>query len=228
MKLVRRGRTSVMTPNGKASTLGGRPSMDTKFGSDIDLDGRSDRDLDAAMDRYELFHAKRPLRAVELAHDLPTSVVCVGQVISTMYRTDKWHADGVDEDYKHVHDNSHGGSEKEYEFGKGVLAYEPAKARRGSVQGRRSSRSAAGKVTRLPVTNPKALTLLGYCLGIFVQRFDDNEIYEISPRGCYLFCSPKGDMLAVYSPESQPDGSRGFLMLMAGGGLRVLKDGIDG
>ena len=35
-------------------------------------------------------------------------------------------------------------------------------------------------------------------------------------------------MLAVYSPEAQPDGSVGFLCVMAGGKLRVIKDGIDG
>jgi len=245
-----------LEPNRTATTLGGRSSMDTsRVGREVDPDrysGRRGKELDAAMDRYETFHAKRPLRTVELPHDLPTSVVPVGQVISTMYRTDKWHEDGDDEDYKHVHDNSRGGKDKEYEFGKGVIAYEPVReASKSVVEGRkrRSSRrpvrpnldvgpggrtfeeggiAEQKKATRLPVHAPGALSLLGYCLGVFVQRFDDNEVYEISPRGCYLFSSPKGDMLAVYSPDKQPDGSIGFLMIMAGGGLRVLKDGIDG
>jgi hypothetical protein len=223
-----------LEPNRTATTLGGRSSMDTsRVGREIDPDrysGRRGRELDAAMDRYETFHAKRPLRAVELPHDLPTSVVPVGQVISTMYRTDKWHEDGDDEDYKHVHDNSRGGKDKEYEFGKGVIAYEPAReASKSRVEGGgKRGKAQAGKAVRLPVHAPGALSLLGYCLGVFVQRFDDNEVYEISPRGTYLFCSPKGDMLALYSPDKQPDGSVGFLMVMAGGGLRVLKDGIDG
>lgn len=218
----------------RASTLNGRSSMDTRHvGRDVDPDrytGARGKALDAAMDRYETFHAKRPLRTVELPHDLPTSVVCVGQVISTMYRTDKWHEDGDDEDYKHVHDNSRGGKEREYEFGKGVLAYEPVREASRSVieSGGKRAKPRPSKAVRLPVSAPKALSLLGYCLGIFVHRFDDDEIYEINPRGCYLFSSPKGDMLAVYSPDAQPDGSRGFLMIMAGGGLRVLKDGIDG
>jgi len=222
-------------PRRRASSLHGRSSMDTRhMGRDIDPDrhvGKRGSDLDAAMDRYETFHAKRPLRTVELPHDLPTSVVPVGQVISTMYRTDKWHEDGDDEDYKHVHDNSRGGSDKEYEFGKGVIAYEPAQQASKSVvatDGKRRKAKPTEKPMRLPVHAPGALSLLGYCLGVFVQRFDDEEIYEINPRGCYLFCSPKGDMLALYSPDKQPDGSVGFLMIMAGGGLRVLKDGIDG
>jgi len=222
-------------PHRRASALHGRSSMDTRhMGRDIDPDrhvGKRGSDLDTAMDRYETFHAKRPLRTVELPHDLPTSVVPVGQVIATMYRTDKWHEDGDDEDYKHVHDNSRGGTDKEYEFGKGVIAYEPAQQASKSVvatDGKRRKAKPTEKPMRLPVHAPGALSLLGYCLGVFVQRFDDEEIYEISPRGCYLFCSPKGDMLAIYSPDKQPDGSVGFLMIMAGGGLRVLKDGIDG
>jgi hypothetical protein len=228
--------TGGIKPNrSRASTLNGRASMDAKrVGRDVDPDrytGKRGKDLDAAMDRYETFHAKRPLRAVELPHDLPTSVIPIGQVLSTMYRTDKWHEDGDDEDYKHVHDNSRGGKDTEYKFGKGVIAYEPAHQARKSIieaDGKRVKAQPIGKAVRLPVSAPGALSLLGYCLGVFVQRFDDEEVYELNPRGCYLFCSPKGDMLAVYSPDAQPDGSKGFLMIMAGGGLRVLKDGIDG
>lgn len=208
------------------------PAMDTKFGRDIDPDRvkpARGRDFDAAMDRYEVFHAKRPLRSVELKHDLPTSWVCVGQAISTMYRTDKWHDDGDDEDYKHVHDHSDG---KEYTFGKGVLVYEPAREARRSVvddgRGRKVRSNPDAEPEPLPVPEPKALTLLGYCLGIFVRRFDDEEVYELNPRGCYLFCSPTGDLLALYSPMKQPDGSSGFLAVLAGGKLRVVEDGIDG
>jgi hypothetical protein len=35
-------------------------------------------------------------------------------------------------------------------------------------------------------------------------------------------------MLAVYSPKPQPNGDVGFLCVMSGGKLRVLKEGIDG
>lgn len=227
----------------RASTLHG-PAMETTFGKDIDPDRRSVADLDRAMDRYETFHAKRPHRAVELAHELPTSLVAVGEAQSTMYRTDKWHKDGTDEDYKHVHDK---GENKRYEFGSGVVVYEPSREVskskvNGKLVGNRHAVSVARVVTghalraatalsgtvRFPVARPKALTMLGYCLGFFVRRYDDEEVYEVNPRGCYLFCSPSGNMLAVYSPEEQPDGSRGFLAVMAGGNLRVLKDGIDG
>lgn len=231
MKLVRRGMASNPSEPGTATALRG-PAMDTKFGRDVDPDlvrGAGGGGLDSAMDRYEVFHAKRPLRSVELSHDLPTSWICVGQAVSTMYRTDKWHEDGDDEDYKHVHDVHDG---KEYEFGKGVLMYEPAtQARKSKVEdesGRHVTANVENKPERLPVPHPKALTLLGYCLGIFVRRFDDEEIYELNPRGCYLFCSPSGDMLALYSPKKQPDGSSGFLCILAGGKLRVIEDGIDG
>jgi hypothetical protein len=224
-----------LRPNGLISTLRGRASMETQgVGREVDPDrytGRRGQALDAAMSRYEVFHAKRPMRVVDLGHELPSQVVPVGQVLSTMYRTDKWHKDGDDEDYKHVHDNSRGGKDREYSFGKGVIAYEPAREVRRSViesGGKRSKTTVITKSERFPVAKPEALTLLGYCLGFFIQRFDDEEIYELNPRGCYLFCSPSGDMLAVYSPKAQPDGSKGFLVIMAGGGLRVLKDGIDG
>lgn len=199
----------------RARALGDRPSMDTRFGDDLDdedidsIGGAEGRALDAAMDRYRTFHAKDPIRIAELKHDLPTHWKEVGDALAVMYRTDKWKRDGTDEDYKHLHD---AGDDKPYDIGKGVRIYEP-------VRGRGRS---------LPVARPQALTLLGYCLGVFVRKDDDGEIYEANPRGCYLFSSPSGNMLAIYSPEQQPDGSSGFLAVMAGGKLRVLKDGIDG
>lgn len=192
-----------LRPN-RASALRG-PSMKTRFGQDIDpdaLEAGAGRALDSAMDRYEVFHDKEPHRAVRLKEDLPTKLVCMGDMLSVMYRTDKWKEDGNDEDYKHVDDP-------------GVKLYEPAKY------------GAKGRIVGPPVNYPKALTLLGYCLGFFVRQHD-GEVYECNPRGCYLFCSPSGNMLAVYSPEAQPDGSKGFLCVMAGGRLRVEKDGIDG
>jgi hypothetical protein len=204
-----------MEPNRRARALGNRPSMKTSFGDTLDdidsVGGPKGVDLDAAMSRYETFHAKLPIRVAELAHDIPTRWEEVGDALSVMYRTDKWKKDGVDEDYKHLHDKSDG---QPYERLKGVRFYEPA-------QHRRSGRS-------LPVKTPKALTLLGYCLGFFVRKDDDGQEYETNPRGCYLFCSPSGDALYLYSPDEQPDGDSGFLAAAVGGNLRVLKDGIDG
>lgn len=220
---------AVMRPNKRARPLKGA-AMRTSFGNtreDIDdIGGKRGRQLDAAMDRYETFHDKAPIRVAELDHDLPKSWVCVGEALAVMYRTDKWKKDGTDIDYKHLHDK---GEDKPYEFGKGVKFYEPAsEVRKSKVNGRRTSRSPKKRAQRLPTGRPEALTLLGYCLGVFVQRYDDETIYEVNPRGCYLFSSPSGNMLAVYSPDEQPDGSSGFLAAMAGGNLRVLKDGIDG
>lgn len=213
-----------LRPNRKARPLRGA-SMDTGFGDTVeevdDVSGKSGRDLDAAMDRYETFHAKAPIRVAELEHDLPKSWVPIGDALAVMYRTDKWKKDGSDVDYKHLHDK---GDDKPYELGKGVRFYEPAsEASKSRVQGRRSSRPNR-KSEGLPVARPEALTLLGYCLGVFVHRYDDEEevVHEVNPRGCYLFSSPSGDMLAMYSPD------KGFLAVMAGGNLRVLKDGIDG
>jgi hypothetical protein len=189
--------------------------MDTDFfGTDLDdeaadgIGGAEGRHLDAAMKRYQTFHAKEPIRIIELAHDLPKSWKPVGDALAVMYRTDKWKKDGTDEDYKHLHDKGDG---QPYEELKGVRIYEPS--RNGQA---------------LPVSRPHALTLLGYCLGVFVRKDDDGDVYEANPRGCYLFSSPSGDMLAIYSPHEQSDGSTGFLAMMSGGNLRVLKDGIDG
>lgn len=208
-----------LMPNKKARALGRRAAMRTNFGDTLDdeeldtLGGARGRDVDAAMKRYQTFHAKAPIRVAELAHELPDRWVCVGDALAVMYRTDKWKKDGTDEDYKHLHD---AGDDKPYAVRKGVRFYEPAKAVRG------------GRAQRLPVAKPKALTLLGYCLGAFVRKDDDGETYETNPRGCYLFSSPSGNALYLYSPHKQSDGSSGFLAAMAGGKLRVLKDGIDG
>lgn len=245
--------------NGKAKPLRG-PAMDTRFGDEVDPDevaGKAGKSIDHAMDRYEVFHAKPPMRIVDLGHDLPSEWVCVGECLAVMYRTDKWHADGDDEDYKHLHDEA---DERPYKVGRGVKLYEPkAEWARSTVDGKRRA-SRPPKSQRLPVPRPEALTLLGYCLGFFVrlhpehatltdaeyeaasalmdaamrgdeeatESLNEMSIYETNPRGCWLFCSPSGDMLAVFSPEEQPDGSAGFLCAMAGGKLRVLKDGIDG
>lgn len=249
-------------PNARASALRGRPSMDTRFGRDLEdpdaVSGAAGSDLDRAMNRYETFHAKKVVRLVELEHDLPTKLVHVGEALAVMYRTDKWHSDGDDEDYKHLHDD---GDDKPYQIGRGVKLYEPAEEWRRTVVDGRPRSGKPKSVRGFPVARPKALTLLGYCLGFFARldpehdaalgaaeheeamrllnaaRRGDREatealgdmgIYETNPRGSYLFSSPSGDMLAVYSPEEQPDGSTGFLAIMAGGKLRVLKDGIDG
>lgn len=216
-------------PNPKARSIGSRPSMDTKFGQTIEdpdtIGGAPGKHLDKAMARYETFHAKSPIRIAELEHDIPKEWVEVGDALAVMYRTDKWKRDGNDEDYKHLHDR---GENKPYDLGRGVRLFEPvAEVKRSRVGSQRANTSGL-KRRKLPITEPKAITLLGYCLGFFVRRDDDGEIYECNPRGCYLFCSPSGDMLIVYSPDKQPDGSSGVLAIMAGGNLRVLKDGIDG
>jgi len=184
-------------------------SMDTRFGHNVldeeldTLKGPEGQAVEAAMGRYQTFHAKPPIRVAELAHELPTSWTPVGDALGVMYRTDKWKKDGTDEDYKHLHDAS---NDRPYPVSKGVRFFEPARS--------------GGQ--RLRTGAPKAITLLGYCLGAFVRKDDDHEVYETNPRNCYLFSSPDGHALYVYSP------AKGFLAAMAGGKLRVLKDGIDG
>jgi hypothetical protein len=198
--------------------------MDTgAFGRDLAdemidaVSGADGKDLDAAMRRYRTFHAKDPIRVAELAHDIPTRWTEEGDGLAVMYRTDKWKKDGTDEDYKHLHDKS---ENQPYAHLEGVRVYHPAKGRGGS---------------RLPVAQPRALTLLGYCLGVFVRKDDEYDpddpdagVYEANPRGTYLFCSPSGDALYLYSPRAQSNGDKGFLAALVGGNLRVLKDGIDG
>jgi hypothetical protein len=206
--------------------------MDTyAFGDDLsdqDMDsveGKKGEHLDGAMHRYAVFHAKDPIRVVELEHDIPKTWRCVGDALAVMYRTDKWKPDGVDEDYKHLHDKS---DDQPYPIGRGVRFYEPAEeAVKSKVDGISTTLSAP-KPMKLPVPCPSAITLLGYCLGAFVRRDDTGEEYEVNPRGCYLYSSPSGDLLLMYSPHRQLDGSSGFLAAFAGGRLRVLKDGIDG
>lgn len=202
-------------PNKRARSLQ-QPAMDTRFGETLEdpdsIVGPEGKQLDAALNRYETFHAKKPIRIAELTHDIPTTWVPVGDALAVMYRTDKWKRDGSDIDYKHLHDKS---EDKPYDVRKGVRFFEPASA-------------VSGRSRKLPVAVPKAVTLLGYCLGLFVRKDGDEQVYETNPRGCYLFSSPSGDLLLVYSPDEQADGTSGFLAAMAGGKLRVLKDGIDG
>lgn len=200
-----------------------RASMDTRHvGRDVDPDrvtGARGRDLDASFNRYEIFHKKQPIRVVELDHDLPKQLVDVGDALAVMYRTDKWKPDGVDEDYKHLHDKS---EDKPYEPGEGVKLYIPQKLVPSGVSGKRSGP---------PVRYPQSLTLLGKSLGFFVRLADTGEIMEIDRlKHSYLFSSPSGNMLAVYAakPEPNQDGAVGFLCVMAGGRLRVIEDGIDG
>lgn len=231
--------TLPMRPNGRVSEgdevedFDG--AMNTDFGSSVDPDqmpADAAADLMKAMDKYHTFHSKDPLRLIKIRHDLPKELICVGDCVSVMYRTDKWYKDGEDVDYKHVHDPI---ENQEYKPGHGVRMYEPARS--ATAELRQLAKNEVGGVlapdlavhrSGPPVSYPKAMTMLGKCLGFFVRRYDDGEVYECNPRNTYLFCSPKGDLLAVYSPETQPDGSVGFLCLMAGGKLRVIKDGIDG
>jgi len=203
-----------MTPNRGAA-------MNTRFGRTVEdpdeIKGRDGRAVDEGMTLYERFHAKQPIRVAELDHDIPIAWTCVGDALSVMYRTDKWKPDGTDEDYKHLHD---AGNNKPYPIRKGVRFYEPS-----SEVGKSSKEGGGGlhgRGSRLPVAVPAAVALLGYCLGAFVRLDEDGEEYEVNPRGCYLFAAPSGKLLFMYSPRE------GFLGAMAGGNLRVLKDGIDG
>jgi hypothetical protein len=138
-----------------------------------------------------------------------------------MYRSSKWTKPGeeeVDVDYKHLHEPS---EDREYAIRKGVRLYENARYAKADLK-----RNAG--VQALPRTAPEAWTRLGYCLGLFVRKDEDGEIYELNPRNTWLLAAPDGHMLAVYSPKPQPGGDVGFLCIMSGGKLRVLKEGIDG
>jgi hypothetical protein len=193
-------------------------------GREVDPDrfkGTRGRAIDEAMDKYEVFHAKKPLDVVDVKHEPPARLVCIGDAHSVSYKTDKWYADGKDIDYKHLH----GKSEKvPYEIGKGVMFYENA-----HLAGPESIR--ANGTTRPPRAYPKAWTRLGKFQGADLRR-NDGEFEEVdarkSAKDCWLLCAPDGKMLAIYSPHQQDDGGEGFLAIMCGGGLRVLKDGIDG
>lgn len=188
-----------------------------KFGKAVDPDKVKARDLDAAMDRFETFQQKPPQDVVRVEHDPPASVIPVGDCLSVMYRSGKWYED-KDVDYKHRHGPT---EQKDYAPGKGVRLYENARFASAAVKKN-------GAAVKLPRSTPDAWTRLGYCLGLFVRKDEDGEVYECNPRNTWLLSAPDGHMLAIYSPKPQSDGSVGFLCVMAGGKLRVLKEGIDG
>jgi len=156
--------------------------------------------VNAAMDRFHTFHKKEPRRLVEIdpRHAIATRVDRIGDLLSIAYRSDKWYADGKDVDYRHVIEQG------------GQTLYEPKGSQRWAEQ------------TKLPVEVPKVVTLLGKSLGLFVKRQDDGKVYESNPKNSYLFCSPSGDMLLLYSPND------GFIAMACGGHLSVKEHGIDG
>lgn len=198
--------------------------MGRYFGRTVDPDrysGPRGQSLDAALDKYETFHAKHPIDVVDVTHEPPSRLVCIGDAHAVSYKTDKWYKDGSDIDYKHIHGHS---ETKPYETGKGVLFYENA-----ALADPKDIR--ANGTTRPPRAYPKAWTRLGKFQGADLRR-NDGEWQEVdarhSAKDCWLLCAPDGKMLAIYSPKPQDDGSEGFLAIMCGGDLRVLKDGIDG
>lgn len=198
--------------------------MGRYFGRSVDPDryqGQRGHDIDAAMDKYETFHSKHPIDVVDVTHEPPARLVCIGDASAVSYKTDKWYKDGTDIDYKHLH----GKSEKvQYPPGKGVMFYENA-----ALADPQSIK--ANGTTRPPRAYPKTWVRLGKFQGADLRR-NGGEWEEVdakeSARDCWLLCAPDGKMLAIYSPKPQPDGSEGFLAIMCGGDLRVLKDGIDG
>lgn len=208
-----------------SSRLRPNKSVESKrFGAEIDPDrvsGAAGRHLDGAMSRFQIFQQKAPQAVVRVRHDPPKLVCPVGDAISVMYRSSKWTKPGeeeVDIDYKHRHEPSEG---REYQVGRGVRLYE--NSRFASAQLKRNAGTEP-----LPREMPDAWARLGYCLGLFVRRDDDGQVYEINPRNSWLLSAPDGHMLAVYSPQPQSNGDVGFLCILAGGKLRVLKEGIDG
>jgi len=172
------------------------PAMTARFGKEV----APPSSLSKAERIYRTFHQKDPRRVVQLNHRIPTKVGKAGELISVSYRTDKWHDDGHDVDYKHVDDP-------------GVFVYEPWGAQ---------SWLEEAKLPRRPPSENEGLALLGKHLGYYIRRVGDGEVLEATPRNTYLFCAPDGKMLFVYHPK------RGFLAIMAGGRLSVRAEGIDG
>lgn len=179
-----------------------RPNGSLPFGREIPQPNRGKivGPLDDAMDRFHTFHKKEPHRLVEInpKHSIPSRVDRIGGLLSVAYRSDKWYADGKDVDYRHVIEQG------------GQTLYEPRGSQRWAEQ------------TKLPVAVPKVVTLLGKSLGLFVKREDDGLVYESNPKDSYLFCSPSGNMLLLYSPTD------GFIAMACGGHLSVKEHGIDG
>ena len=177
-----------------------RGAMRVNFGEPVTRSTSRDAEIKSALARYKVFHKKTPKKLVRLdpKHKIPTRVDHIGELLSIAYRTDKWYKDDNDVDYRHVVEDG------------GQSFFEP--------QGSQSWATS----TRLPIAPPKVVTLLGKSLGLFVRRADDGQVYEGNPRDAYLFCSPSGDMLLLYSPE------KGFLAMACGGNLSVKEHGIDG
>jgi hypothetical protein len=215
-KIGRRSSRRGIVPNGTVEHR--------RFGKEIDPDsisGAAGTDLDGAMSRFEIFQQKAPQAVVRVKHDPPKQVVPVGDALAVMYRSSKWTKDGEEEediDYKHLHGPT---EEKEYEPTKGVRLYENARFADAKLK-----RNAGTEP--LPAEPPEAWARLGYCLGVFVRRDDDGEVHEVNPRNTWLLSSPDGHTLAVYSPRPQSNGDTGFLCILSGGKLRVLKEGVDG
>ncbi len=217
---VRRNRSS--RPSSRRTN--GPGVMGREFGTSVRdpraVTGNEGGDLRGAMATYKRFHKKDPIDVVRTKHEPPRTLVPVGDMQSTMYLTDKWYEDGKDIDYKHRHGKT---ETVEYKRGTGTIWYTNPRFERADAK-------LFGTVAP-PRKYPAAWGRLGLFTGGFVWRFDDddkNSRVEVNPKNAWLLSSPDGHMLAVYSPEPQPDGDVGFLGFIIGGKLRVLADGIDG
>jgi len=146
--------------------------------------GEPPPELAEAIDGYEDFHAWEPREIGEMNLVIPTTVCVVGEMVQTLYRSDKW--ENKSSDYFHDHDP-------------GVMIGRTDAAARVANPGCQTG-------VRLPhwITDAKAVYMLGRCLGYSYTQPDGEpieakvgrplpELYAVPNRKALLVIDTAGD-----------------------------------
>jgi len=159
-------------------------------------------EIEAAVAAWKAFHKKaQPRELIKVKVPWPQSWSYAGVAKTTYYRSDKWKDDGDFERYYHDHDS---GPIRVW-HPKGMfpwLAERPQPTKR---------------------KYPTAVAVLGYSLGIDVERHDTKRLRLASPSpGSFLVVSPDRTTLWIVEPRN------GVTTMLQGSRLRVEARGIVG
>lgn len=158
------------------------------------------KELEEARARWELFHAKTPRHLLSPNLDWPQRWELAGKGCVVYYSSDKWLPNGKFRRYFHEHDSG------------SVRVLHPS----GAFDW---LKKASAGVKRYPSSG----TVLGFCLGWDLERWDTGEYIESVPdRNTLLCCFPDGSVLFTYHRR------HGIQALFVGEGLRVEAAGIVG
>lgn len=167
-------------------------------------------DLKAARRHRETFMDRPASRQKRARWDWPKELAWVGQCVSVMYSSDKWHDIGDFEEYKHV-------AEAEQQ-----LYCRPDFIR--DYHNTRAVLDIPSEMVSLPKKMPSAFAVLADIFGVHMKTFEGEHLQVDIARAKLggATCKELGTFLFVYTDAG------GVHMLITGGELEIEKDGITG